>query len=929
MKPFLRNGAILLASSMVISSAAPAVTTAYAAKNFTYAYQTGGTVSSIDLEMGEAVDLKFIGVKDYKNYSLSWSSSNEEVAVVDRNGVVTALANGTAKITLNVGDGSVYTSEGVTVIVGEQPEMKVVLGTSKNNTFSSYTLELGKTLDLNFYGVTNWSSSRYTTKWTSMDSNVATIDSYGIVTPVAAGQTSVTISIVDKITGNALSVTPVELTVKAPVVTATPTPTPEISETPESPETPEITNEFTAKQMSDSSVTLTFKNNKEITASELEKGLSFYYYIEDVKIAYPIKVASVKDGVATLNSYVNFTDNTKYGFTYGEESDEFVANIGEVSTIQYTWSCEGDEYKAYADADTQIHVKLLNAQGIDITSTALSQSGASIMFSLAKESENGDFWISDSSNGKIFFTSENAVAQVEIEYISGKYDSETYEPIPGPKTIATIVSSKAPAYGIDVAAGITATIVKNGSAEGGSIDWNKPSTVIALGDDIKNSYRLVAKMTDTKGNAIYTDTMDVEKGTFSFTTTNNAVLYVSDDGSLMTNSTGTVNVLVYFTPAGAATGTVVAVVPVTVRTARAISSMSIDKTSDVISTEAGNGFNETTFKVTLKDQLGDPIEGDIEVSCNLKSFPNGVSSVPEVSAIEGSDGVYTFTVTGSAANLPTNATGYAYSFTVNADNIKKTVNVTVKKPTLDKNDNLVISGYKIEFSGDNDLKTTDANEKMATATLYLLSNGVKAQIAKLSPKQTSVSNMVVGDYYYTVTKGNSTIDTTTASGNSIQIPLTNIKETEVDGSTINVVDKSENGTGTYTVTIYKGIGSTVGATASALTQVSRNTLTVKDTQDTLSYAGKSANSFSSMDGGLEDLVKSCFKFKLGDTVLDSTEDYSNIIVVANANKVVENGTLRPNSVCFIKSVDFYVETASGSNTYVKYTTTVNDYVEVK
>ena len=919
MKPFLRKGAILLASTMVISSAAPTVTAVYAAKTFTYAYQTGGTVSSLDLEVGDAVDLKFLGVKDYKDYSLSWNSSNPNVAVVDRNGVVTAVANGTAKITLTVGDGSVYTSEGVTITVGEQPKMNVVLGTSKDKTFNTYTLELGNTLDLNFYGVTNWSSSRYTTEWTSSDSKVATINKYGVVTPIAAGKTIVTISIVDKVTGNALSVTPVELTVPAPTIT----------ETPEVPETPEITNEFTAKQISDSTITLTFENNKEITASDLEKGLSFYYYVGDIKISYPIKVASVKDGVATLTSYVNFTDGTRYGFTYGEESDEIVASIGEVSNIQYTWSCEGDEYKAYAGTDTQINVKLLNAQGIDITSTALAQSGASIVFNLAKESENGDFWISDSNNGKIFFNSENAVAQVEIEYITGKYDSETYEPIPGPKTIATIISSKAPAYGINVAAGITATIVKNSSAEGASIDFSKPSTVIALGDELKNSYRLVAKMTDTKGDAVYTDTMDAEKGTFSFTTTNNAILYVSEDGTLMTNSTGTVNVLVYFTPAGASTGTVIAVVPVTVRAARAITSMTLDKTSDVISTEAGNGFNETTFKVTLKDQLGDPIEGDIEVLCNLKNLPNGVTAVPEISAVEGDNGVYTFTVTGNTANLPTSATGYAYSFTVSADNIKKTFNVTVKKPTLDKNDNLVISGYKIEFAGDSDLKTTNDSEKMATATLYLLSNGVKAEIAKLSPKQAAVSNMVVGDYYYTVTKGNTTIDTTTVSGTAIQIPLTDIKETEVDGSTINVVDKSKNGTGTYTVTIYKGIGSTVGATASALTQVSRNTLTVKDTQDTLSYAGKSSNSFASMDGGLEDLIKSCFKFKLGDTVLDNPEDYSNIIVVANANKVIENGTLRPNSVCFIKSVDFYVETAAGSNTYVKYTTTVNDYVEVK
>jgi len=446
---------------------------------------------------------------------------------------------------------------------------------------------------------------------------------------------------------------------------------------------------------------------------------------------------------------------------------------------------------------------------------------------------------------------------------------------------------------------------------------------------MKNDFRLVARLTDTKGNSVYTDTMDAEKGTFSFATTNNAILFVDEDGSLMTNTTGNVNVLVYFTPAGANAGTVVAVLPVTVRPERAITSMSLDKTSDVVSTESGNGFNQTTFQVTLKDQLGDPIEGDIEISSNLKTLPNGATATPVVSAVEGADGVYTFTVTGSAENLPSGATGYAYAFSVQAGNLKKTFNVTVKKPVTDKNGNLVISGYKVEFGGDSDLKTIDDQAKLATATLYLLSNGVKAQIAQLSPKQASVSNMKVGDYYYTVSKGGNTLDTITATGSAIQIPLTEIAPTEVDGATINVVDKTKNGAGAYTVTIYKGIGSTVGATASALTQVTRTNITVKDTQETLSYAGKINNSFQSMEGDVTDLVMSSFKFKLGNTVLDSADDYNNIKIVVNANRVQENGVLKPNSVCFVRSVDFYVETSEGSNTYVKHTATVNDYVEVK
>ncbi|MGN0505101.1 MAG: Ig domain-containing protein [Lachnospiraceae bacterium] len=912
MKRFLKRTAFMMAMAMVISGTAPAAGSAYAAKNFTYAYQTGGAVSTLNMTAGESVDLRFIGVPDYANYSLKWKSSNPAVATVDKMGVVTAVANGTAVITLEVGDGSAYTSTGVAVHVGKTSEMTVVLGTSKDNTFSTYTMELGTTIDLNFYGVTDWSSSRYNTAWVSSDAAVATVDKMGVVTPVTEGKTTVTIAITNKESGVALKVIPVEITVTAPKE-----------------EVPEVNNTFSAVQTSDSIVTLTFAN-KELTKSELENGLSFYYYVGDIKIAYPIQVESVKDGVAVLSSYVTFTDGTKYGFEFAGETAEFTASIGEVASIQYSWHSEGDEYKAYAGTDTTITYKLLNAKGVDITATAMAQSGASVLFSLVKESENGDFWLSDSTNGKIYFNTENVVAQVEIEYITGKYDPVTYEPVPGPKTVASLISSKAPSYGIDVAAGGIGTIVKNASASGNSIDWNKASAVIALGDDMKNNYTLVVKLKDTRGNDVYTDSMDASKGTFSFSTTNNAILYVADDGTLMTNSTGTVNVLVYFTPTGSETGTVVAVIPVTVRPERTINSMTIDKASDVISTESGNGFNETTFTITLKDQLGDKIEGDIEISSNLKALPNGATAAPIVGAVEGEDGVYTVTVTGSAENLPTGATGYAYSFIAKAGNLSKTFSVTVKKPSFDKDGNLVITGYKIEFSGDDDLKTTDDSSKTATATLYLLSNGVKADIATLHKKLPSITSMTAGNYYYTVSKGGKTLDLASDNTTSIEIPLTAISAVDVNGISTNVVDKTKNGAGTYNVVIYKAIGnSTTSASASALSQVSSSTLTVKDSQDTLSYAGKSSNTFASMNGDIEELVKSCFKFKLGNTVLDDSSDYTNIRISVTANKLEDGGVLKPGSVCYVKSVDFYVETAVGSGTYVKYTATVNDYVEVK
>ncbi|MBU5232379.1 Ig-like domain-containing protein [Agathobacter rectalis] len=42
------------------------------------------------------------------NKKLTWSTSNSSVAIVDENGLVTAVANGTAIITVTTEDGEIY-----------------------------------------------------------------------------------------------------------------------------------------------------------------------------------------------------------------------------------------------------------------------------------------------------------------------------------------------------------------------------------------------------------------------------------------------------------------------------------------------------------------------------------------------------------------------------------------------------------------------------------------------------------------------------------------------------------------------------------------------------------------------------------------------------------------------------------------------------
>ena len=167
-------------------------------KIFTYAEQkTKKQVTELELKPEEEVDLCFKGVMDYAHYTCKWVSSNEDVATVDKTGVITAKAQGTAEISLQIGDGSVYTSEPVVVTI---VSMTITAGTSKNKAMSMVTLEKGQTIDLNFYGVTDWGTRKkaYLTEWTTSEAAVATVNqSTGVVTAEAVGTSVIIFHIYD------------------------------------------------------------------------------------------------------------------------------------------------------------------------------------------------------------------------------------------------------------------------------------------------------------------------------------------------------------------------------------------------------------------------------------------------------------------------------------------------------------------------------------------------------------------------------------------------------------------------------------------------------------------------------------------------------------------------------------------------------------
>jgi hypothetical protein len=762
---------------------------------------------------------------------------------------------------------------------------------------TEYDVEVGEeVVDFCFLGApADWKT---TYKWSSDNEAVATVNTAGKVTALKDGVANITITA----GADASYKYSVKVTVGAGEVDLT---------------------AFEAAQVSDSKLTLTFADTT-ITKEKLAAGLSTYFYVGNVKVNYPVfKVNSVKNGVAEVESYVLFTDGTTYGFTYGDKSAEFTAAIGEVAYVTAKYACAGVDYAAYVGQNTKVTATLFNAKGIDITKSAKGY----VTYALVTESTNGDYWPAGAT-GEFYFNTANVAAQVKATYMTGKYD-EMYNPIAGPDTVISLYSTNMPKYDIDATQAPVATITTNTAA----IDWSKASTVIALNDDRNSASveKLVVKLKDNRGNDKVVTT-DTANGTFTFKSTNDSVLYVAADGTIMTNKPGEVSVLVYFTLNEAnAQPKVVAVVPVYVKDARDGVTLEPSKTAEVLSTAAG--YNTTTFKFTVKDQLGAKIDArNFELWCNnANSLPTGAKSAPAATWAKTGTGEYTVTVSASVDNLPANANGYTYTYTVKLNWwLTKTFSVTVRKP-VEANGATVVSGYKLEFAGATDIKTlgntasATVNALQTTATLYLLSNNVKYGTESLSVKPASISDMKVGQYYYTIAKDGSLIDVNNNAcvntvGGKVVVDLTKI-------GTDGVVDKSKLGKGTYTIVVYKAEGTTVGATASTFYQVTSGSVTVGDTQDTMSYIGRNGDNFVPAGTTLETIVKTKFKFQIGNVTLDSASKYdaNNITVTVNANTVSGGTVAYINSVTFMKQVG----TNNGKPVYMKYTVNVNDYVNFK
>lgn len=111
--------------------------------------------------------------------SVTWSSDNTAVATVDKNGVVTAIKEGTAKITAKTTDGGFTAVCEVTVTAA---------GTTITLDKTTATMKTGETLTLK----ATVNPSDKTVTWKSSDENKAKVDNNGKVEAKAEGEVTIT-----------------------------------------------------------------------------------------------------------------------------------------------------------------------------------------------------------------------------------------------------------------------------------------------------------------------------------------------------------------------------------------------------------------------------------------------------------------------------------------------------------------------------------------------------------------------------------------------------------------------------------------------------------------------------------------------------------------------------------------------------------------
>ena len=145
--------------------------------------------SSVTLPIGGTVQLTAtVTPEDAEDKEVTWSSSDESIATVSKEGLVTSVSEGKAVITVKTADGG-YTAKC-------NVEVKVYHPESVKLNKSSIDIPLGETTQLTATIAPDNAENKNVT-WSSSDESVATVSNDGLVTSIKEGTTIITVKTED------------------------------------------------------------------------------------------------------------------------------------------------------------------------------------------------------------------------------------------------------------------------------------------------------------------------------------------------------------------------------------------------------------------------------------------------------------------------------------------------------------------------------------------------------------------------------------------------------------------------------------------------------------------------------------------------------------------------------------------------------------
>jgi len=715
-KNYFKKLSFVMALAMIVTALAPAAGVFAAAAPKLNA-------KSVTIHVAEkTTDFDFNVANKKAGWKYTWKSSNEDVAEVASNGLVTAVGKGTATVSVLIKDkkGEKIDTLKASVVVRDNIKKLTI-----KNPITGDKLAVGAKYDFNRNFVTASGSTTKTsgvTKW-SVDKTGATIvaNSGAFVANEAGTYT---------ITARAFQSTAkynswlADSKKYASYVTATVSYTVKVA-----------ADTVKAAQTTLSKVNVTFDS---AMTDDVKSKISVFKISGTTEIVAAVKGVTLDSTkkIATVEMYAPFAEESTYVIkTTDMKNQQIVAvtsNVADVTDIKITTT------QVEANDARDINVDILNKDGVNIGDSELK---GRVTF----ESSNTSGFLNKSTN-------PNQLTLFNIgdtTTITGTFHTYDYDYATGTEK------------GIKTATQVV-TCVKELSANVGNIEawtivgvspnFNDVKKALTL-SDVSGTKTLYVKAKydsnddndfDDAGDTVYSGGSD-----WSFTSANPGVLNINETtGQLYPATVGTAAVIVKYKDSEL--GTIV----VTVTGKREAASVSLDATRFDLSTDL-DVKDQKVVTLTVKDQLGDKLpatdytatitrsnavptnSGNVVYNrtgsalANDTAFTRGSDTSTLIFA--GTDGV----TSGSDATTAAAVGTHAYTVKVVDNNNSNKVlygyiQVDVKKPTVTGDYTSLtdtgISYYKVESnqtSYDMKLTGSDFDENVEVSAFGYASNGVK------------------------------------------------------------------------------------------------------------------------------------------------------------------------------------------------------------